>query len=66
MTVKKTINKTIEKLLSIKEVSEILGVSERTIYTLKESRKLKCVPISARCVRFDPKDVQAYIESCKQ
>lgn len=55
---------TVEKLLTYKQVGNLLGVTERTIFTLVADRKLPAVRFG-RSVRIDPADLRAYIDRCK-
>ena len=57
-----------DKLLTIKEVARILQISERTIYNkVRPNSKFEPFPIKVKrvgkLIRFDPKDVQRYIDS---
>ncbi len=51
-------------LLTVREVSELLGVCERTAFELTKTGKLPAVRIG-RAVRYDPGDVAEFIEACK-
>lgn len=51
----------VEKLLTNREVSEILGVSTRTLWTLVDTGELPAVRIG-RLVRFHPADLNRFIE----
>lgn len=48
------------KLLSTKEVAELLGVSVKTVERMRRRRAITYVKI-ARRVRFRPEDVQKFI-----
>jgi len=54
------------KLLTIKEVAEILQISPRTIYNQVRKNAERKFPIRVRrvgkLIRFDQKDVQRYID----
>jgi excisionase family DNA binding protein len=57
----------LKRFLSVKETADYLNISPRTIYN-KTGRKAKVkFPVKAkrigRCVRFDIKDLDAYIAS---
>lgn len=52
-----------EKLMTVKEVANILGFSEIGIYQAVFRKRLPCVKISKRALRFRPSDIQAFIES---
>ncbi len=51
-----------EKLLNIDQVSELLGLSKKTIYAYTSARKLKHVKIGA-LLRWRESDLEAYVES---
>lgn len=46
------------KLWSVREVAEFLGLAVGTVYHLLSQKRLPCVRLSARCVRFDPKAIE--------
>lgn len=48
-------------LLDVKQVAEMLSVSQRLVYTLKNTGKLKSVRIGDR-VLFQVSDIEAYIQ----
>ena len=52
-----------EKLLTVKEVADILNFTEIGIYQAVFRKRLPCVKISKRALRFRPSDIQAFIES---
>lgn len=54
----------VEKLLTYKQAGDLLGVTERTIWTLVDQGKLPAVRFG-RSVRIDPVDLRAYIDRCK-
>ena len=58
MTVKKMANK---QLLRIGKVAARLGLCERTVWKLAKAGKIPRVELSKGCIRFDPEDVEAYI-----
>ena len=53
-----------EPLLSYQEAGEILGVSDRTIWTLVDQGHLPAVRFG-RSVRIDPADLRAFIQNNK-
>jgi predicted DNA-binding transcriptional regulator AlpA len=57
------------KLLTVREVSEILNLKPRTIYNctgLKAKRKFPVKPLRiGKSIRFDMNDIDKYIESLK-
>lgn len=54
----------VEKLLTYKAAGELLGVTERTVWTLVADGDLPAVRFG-RSVRIDPADLRAYIDQCK-
>jgi len=54
----------VEKLLTYKQAGELLGVTERTVWTLVADGELPAVRFG-RSVRIDPADLRAYIDSRK-
>lgn len=58
--------KNASRLLRIKDVARILGISEKTIYNRTRKKADRPFPIKVRrvgrLIRFDPKDVQQYID----
>lgn len=55
-----------EKLLSIEEVAEILGLEYKTIYRLIRSGELPAARIGGRVYRVYRADLEAYLERQKQ
>jgi excisionase family DNA binding protein len=53
----------IPRLLSAKDVGEILGISVKTVNKLVREAKLGCVQVTAKELRFTEEQVQAYIEA---
>jgi len=49
------------KLWDVRQVAEYLGMARLTIYHLLSQKRLPCVRISARCVRFDPKQIEEWV-----
>jgi len=54
----------VEKLLTYKQAGALLGVTERTVWTLVDDGELPSVRFG-RSVRIDPADLRAYIDHCK-
>jgi excisionase family DNA binding protein len=52
---------TLERLLNVDEVAEFLGLAVGTIYHLVSARRLPCVRLSARCLRFRRADLEEFI-----
>jgi excisionase family DNA binding protein len=53
------------KLLSIKEVSEILNVKPSTLYQWAELGQIPCIKING-ALRFDTEDIKRWVDSCKK
>jgi len=54
----------VERLLNYREAGKLLGVTERTVWTLVDNGELPAVRFG-RSVRVDPVDLRAYIDRCK-
>ena len=56
-----------KRLLTVEEAAIYLGISPRSLYNGVHRRSKKPFPVKAkrlgRCVRFDRKELDAYIES---
>jgi excisionase family DNA binding protein len=52
-------------LLTYKQAARVLGVTERTVWTLVHRGALQAVRFG-RSVRIDPADLRAFIERSKQ
>lgn len=50
------------RLLKISEVAALLGLSVGTIYHLVSQRRLPCIRLSARCLRFSEDELGRWIE----
>jgi len=53
----------IRKLLSARDVAEILGISAKTVNKLVREAKLGCVQVTAKERRFTEEQIRQYIES---
>jgi excisionase family DNA binding protein len=49
-------------LLTADQVAEQLGITRRFVWRLAREDKLPRVELGPKCVRFDPADVDAFIE----
>jgi len=54
-------NRVQKKLISIQELSEMIGICESTLYTWVKSKKINGVYKFRKCVRFDLKSVLQWI-----
>ena len=52
-------------LLTPMQAAKALTISQRTLWQLKTDGKIRCIRIN-RLVRYDPKDLTAYIERQKK
>ena len=50
-----------EKLMNISEVATLLGLAPGTVYHLVSQKRLPCVRLSSRCLRFQPSAIGEYI-----
>ena len=55
----------IERLLTKRETSELLGVTERTIDNYRREGRLRAVKLGKGAVRFDPVDLRNFIDRSK-
>ncbi len=53
-----------EKLVTVKEVSELLAVSSKTIYQWAELRHIPSYKVNG-CLRFRINEVLSYVETCR-
>jgi excisionase family DNA binding protein len=53
----------IQRLLSPKDVAEILGISVKTVHKLVREGKLGCVQVTSKERRFTEEQVKAYVET---
>ena len=49
------------KLWDVREVAEFLGLAVGTVYHLLSQKRLPCVRLSGRCVRFDPRRIEEWV-----
>ena len=54
-----------EKLLSLSETAEILGIKQPTLYNWISEERITVVKVG-RLVKFDPEDVRQFIEKNKK
>lgn len=55
----------IDRLLTYRQAAEVLGVSDRNVWTLVDRGDLPAVRFG-RSVRIDPADLRAFIERAKR
>ena len=53
-----------KNLLNVKELSEYTGISKSTIYEWVSMKKIPYIKIG-KLVKFDPKDIGAFIQNHK-
>ena len=49
------------KLWNVNEVAEFLGLAVGSVYKLLSQKRPPCIRISARCARFDPKQIEEWV-----
>lgn len=49
------------KLWNVKEVAAYLDLAVGSVYQMLSARRLPCIRLSARCVRFDPRQIEAWL-----
>ncbi len=54
----------LERLLTYREAGKLLGVTERTVWTLVDQGELRNVRFG-RSVRIDPADLRSFIDKAK-
>ena len=52
------------KIITVKELSDLINIKEKTIYQWAESRQIPCFKLNG-ALRFDLEDIQQWIKSCK-
>lgn len=52
-----------KKLFNIKELSEVVGLSERKIPDFLKRRVISAIKISCRCIRCNPEKVLSELET---
>jgi excisionase family DNA binding protein len=55
-----------DRLLTVRELAERLGISPGTAYHWLSQGRLPCVRLSSRCVRFRESDVEEMLEQLAQ
>ena len=51
--------------LTVKDLSALLRVKEKTLYQWAELGQIPCIKMNG-CLRFDPVDLQEWLASCKR
>jgi excisionase family DNA binding protein len=51
-----------DRLLTVRELADRLGISVGTAYHWLSQRRLPCVRFSSRCVRFRESDVESMLK----
>jgi excisionase family DNA binding protein len=52
-------------ILTVKELSEFLKVSQKTVYQWAELGQIPCLKLNGS-LRFDLSDIQAWLKKCKK
>jgi len=52
-------------ILKVKEVAELLGVKEKTLYQWAEMGQIPCLKLNG-CLRFDLDDIRGWVKGCKK
>jgi excisionase family DNA binding protein len=50
------------KLLDVEQAAAILGLHPGTVYRLARARRIPCIRIGQRVVRFDPRAIERYLK----
>lgn len=54
-----------DKLLTVGDVAALLGMTKIGIYQAVYHKRIPAIKISRKCVRFDPVDIQKWLEEKK-
>lgn len=52
-------------LLTVRQAAKVLSISERTLWGLTKSGDIPAVRFGGRNVRYDPRDLDAWIQAAK-
>lgn len=52
------------KILTVKDVSELLKIKSSTVYAWAEQRKIPCYKLNGS-LRFHEEDIMAWMKACK-
>lgn len=53
------------KIVTVKEIAELLKVKEKTLYQWAELGQIPCIKMNG-CLRFDLEDIQKWVKSCRR
>jgi excisionase family DNA binding protein len=53
----------LEELLTVKQVAEVLKISRQAVYSLVARRRISCVRFSRRGIRFRVEDFEEWLNS---
>jgi excisionase family DNA binding protein len=53
------------QLATVKDVSKLLQVKEKTLYQWAESKQIPCLKLNGS-LRFDIEDIKTWMDSCKK
>jgi excisionase family DNA binding protein len=51
----------VKKYLKCEEVAEMLQLSPKTIYNMVFQGRIPCIRLSNKCVRFDPAELEKWL-----
>jgi len=55
-----------ERLLTEPEAAELMGVSCRSLRRWRAGRKIRCLVLGGKTVRYRRKDVEEFLRACEQ
>jgi excisionase family DNA binding protein len=55
-----------KKLLTVEELASMLGMTKTSVYQAVYYKRIPCVKISKKALRFSPSDIEAWLESKTQ
>ena len=50
------------RLLDIDQAAEVLSIHAGTLYRWARAKRVPCIRMGARVIRFDPRELQRFIE----
>ena len=64
--VQQTLESSADRLLKITEAAQFLGVAPGSLYHMVSQRRVPCIRLSKRCLRFRRSDLEAWIATKKE
>jgi excisionase family DNA binding protein len=51
----------VTKLLDVEQAAQVLGLHPGTLYRMARARRIPCIRIGQRVIRFDPRALDRYL-----